>query len=150
MGYTHYFYQQRDFSAIEWQQVQAAFRRLLDNLPQHSTNAGGYFADRPLVLRGWDGNGQPECTFNAITFNGDADGDLGHETFTMTRQKESDFDFCKTARKPYDLAVCAMLLIANQIAPGVYVLGTDARSLAGDEWQPAIELANEIMALVVA
>lgn len=63
----------------------------------------------------------PEVSNEMIRFNGVADE--GHETFILFKKKQTGgiddgqsryFYFCKTARKPYDLAVCLVLLsLAN-------------------------------------
>jgi hypothetical protein len=42
--------------------------------------------------------------------------DYGHETF-FYEPKAFDFAFCKTARKPYDLPVCEMLLVLKAYIP---------------------------------
>lgn len=55
--------------------------------------------------------------------------------------KES-FDFCKTARKPYDLAVCLVLLSMKRHAPRSVRLGSD-----GDwdgEWTQARMVYKEL------
>lgn len=53
-----------------------------------------------------------------IRFNG-VDSD-GHETFLL-RNVFSKFEFCKTSRKPYDLAVMGCLFIAKAFAPSLDV-----------------------------
>jgi len=54
-----------------------------------------------------DDEQEPICNSNGIRFNGIDDD--GHETFNVLFTKHDNF--CKTARKPYDLAVCECLLI---------------------------------------
>ena len=55
-----------------------------------------------------------------------------HETLYISID-EFDWSFCKTARKPYDLLVCACLIATHEI------LGYDVSS-DGDleDWKPAI------------
>jgi hypothetical protein len=48
-----------------------------------------------------------------VRFNGV--DEKGHETFLLSKTPSS-FEFCKTARKPYDLAVCAVLMLASYYA----------------------------------
>ena len=50
----------------------------------------------------------PEFTAELIRFNGKS-GE-GHETFLLTADP-SDFNFCKTAQKPYDIVVVAILCL---------------------------------------
>lgn len=40
-------------------------------------------------------------------------------------QYGSYFNFCKTARKPYDLAVTLVLLAAHEVASGALDIGSD-------------------------
>lgn len=53
---------------------------------------------------------EPVFSENLIRFNGV--GDEGHETFVVTPSAR-DFEFCKTARKPYDTAVVAILCLLH-------------------------------------
>ena len=56
----------------------------------------------------------PEVSEKKIWFNGK--GDDGHETFLFQPQA-AEFPFCKTARKPYDLPVCEVLLVLKALMP---------------------------------
>ena len=71
-------------------------------------------AKKGIAIRGWDGTGEPEITLNRISFNGNmkADRDLSHESFVLDNVAK-DFDFCKTARKPYDYTVRKVLKLAK-------------------------------------
>ena len=60
------------------------------------------------------GNGygvnEPIARTSGIGFNGDATKDLDHESFILDGDKiGTGFNFCKTARKPYDYAVRTIL-----------------------------------------
>jgi hypothetical protein len=48
----------------------------------------------------------PQVSLRGVRFNGV--GEKAHETFHV---KSNSNDFCKTARKPYDLPVCETLLV---------------------------------------
>jgi hypothetical protein len=76
-----------------------------------------------------------------VCFNGV--GDLAHETFVI--EKKGSDDFCKTARKPYDLLVVACLIAAWQILN--YRFGSDGFDPDGscNDLQPAIDYYNEVM-----
>ena len=95
MGYTHYWRQLRDFTDTEWQELTR-----LTNL---------IIADNEGILSdGFGEGGKPEVNGEHIWFNGL--GEDSHETFRITKKKpEEDFEFCKTARKPYDKYVVAVL-----------------------------------------
>lgn len=106
MGYTNYWYRPRVLDLPTFQAAVADCVKMRAHLAV------------PIV----DGHGTPgtEATFSSdeVTFNGP--GEQGHETFMIERdfqpefrQEQPDgflFDFCKTARKPYDV-VCQCCLI---------------------------------------
>lgn len=150
MGYTHYFYQQRGWSDLEWGQLMAAWRVLAEE-----AKALG------IVLKGPDGTGEPTVRSFKILFNGDGDQGLDHETMGLTRRpsgkkyKEGWFNFCKTAHKPYDLIVQTILLISNMICvhAGISPSGTKIYNIGSDggdvdpenpEWKDAFELAEKV------
>ena len=68
--------------------------------------------DKGIAIRNWEGKGNPTVTFERIAFNGDRSLDHNHETFSIG--KETGFNFCKTARKPYDYAVRKVLRYAEE------------------------------------
>jgi hypothetical protein len=125
MGYTHYWQHGHDFKSEQWADV-ARF-------------AADAIAKSGVVITGWDGSNGPLINADEISFNGQ--GEDGHETFRITRLKrelmdyEADdkadpdaprFDFCKTARKPYDVVVVAILLYIHALT------GTDVMEISSD------------------
>jgi len=141
MGYTHY-WDLKTPTASTREQVKTAFAEvaiLFDKLPANSTSAGGYYVDEKLRLFGGNGTGKMHINDEALIFNGDAKQSLDHETFYFDITNLSEFNFCKTARKPYDFAVCvALLAMANHID------GFEFSSDGGiEDWKPAIEFYNE-------
>lgn len=60
-----------------------------------------------ITIRNWNGSGQPTVNSKLIAFNGDGDKDLDHESCVL--DDKIGFNFCKTARKPYDYAVRTIL-----------------------------------------
>jgi len=142
MGYTHYWHRPKVLDLARFRHFREDVARLLAHLPQRSDSAGGYYSDRELTVRGPDGKGDPIVTDELVSFNGDAtlagrtgrgnDEDMSHETFHLPRVYEPQdwqrpdncgryFDFCKTARKPYDLAVTAALIALRHHFPEVGV-----------------------------
>ena len=153
MGYTHYWYQDGDFSEDQWSQIRnlswSAYENWLDFI--HSTDSESEL----FPLASWDGKNLPEFTDLDIAFNGR--GKDGHESFVLPRcmpdPKEKQpwrvdeghpdyFAFCKTAQKPYDTMVAAVLLIANHVAPEVIRYDSD-----GDvkEWEAPVMLASKVI-----
>jgi hypothetical protein len=99
----------------------------------------------------------PAVTPDLIRFNGPKDE--GHETFLVTRELGDypdktlpgvclePFDFCKTARKPYDLAACLVLLSMKRHAPKSVKVSSD-----GDwdvEWMEARDVYRKLFGVEV-
>lgn len=144
MGYTHYWTQTRDFTPEEMGDIAGAVRKII---AEASGKPGVHnYDDRPpvpLVICGSDGTGEPVLTKEKIAFNGQGP-DLDHETFYIEATREAPYAggqlgwaFCKTAQKPYDVVVTAVLtMLATTYGFRV--------SSDGDieDWQAGIELAE--------
>ena len=120
MGYTHYYKRQRELTDEETNDIMRDVRAVLTK--------------NTVPLGGWDGTGEVELNDDTVRLNGV--GEEGHETYRFPG--DLGFDFCKTARKPYDVVVTAILIcIADQ---------TDAIDVSSDgwaeEWQDGLELAQ--------
>ena len=120
MGYTHYW----DFNPtkIEFEKTRQTFKKVADEvnkmhntLPSFSESAGGCYKNEPIVIKGGSGEGKPIINDSNFWFNGDGSNNLDHETFCIdVMQSDDKWNFCKTARKPYDLLVCCTLIsLAN-------------------------------------
>lgn len=123
---------------------------LLKNLPKTSATAGGYHSNDPIVICGGGGTGKPKVDEFGVWLNGTDKGDMSHETFALELlapqpvyggrgeydPKEGVFNFCKTARKPYDFVVCVSLLIYKHYLKGDLKLSSDGDF---DDWKPAID-----------
>lgn len=72
--------------------------------------------EKGITIRDWDGQDEPEITLDVVSFNGNADTGLEHESFVIDNNPDEvgEFNFCKTARKPYDYAVKKALELAGQ------------------------------------
>ncbi|WP_166256098.1 hypothetical protein [Marinobacter salicampi] len=168
MGYSHYFKKRRKPTADEWEAIERAAKFLIANAPVRTATAGGYCQDDPLsgylityverkdpetgeyvdeaiaidhaapnVVQAMEGN--PCICFDGVE-------DLGHETFLMTnlgpeedRALSPCMWFCKTGRKPYDLLVCGLLILVNDIAPDLLAIRSDGKV---DDWEPALQFAR--------
>jgi hypothetical protein len=81
----------------------------------------------------------PICNLDEIVFNGP--GGDGHETMVLEREPKRLFQFCKTAYKPYDLLVTALLLIVWHHSRA-WNITSDGNT---DGWQPAVELIEKTL-----
>ena len=126
MGYTHYWEPTRSFNDLEWKEISSKASKLL-------TEAGV-----PVQLED-DNPRPPRIDEDVILFNGV--GEDGHEPFCLSRKPNSTFEFCKTARKPYDVLVCSVLLIAHKVASDALDISSDGYA---EEWLPAVDLLTRI------
>lgn len=148
MGYTHYWHRKKDFTRGEWSLICKDTRQIL----KYCLFAPGI----PLAYEYDDTDTPPTVSTATIRFNGH--GEDGHETFIMTRnvpetqpwqlarELDESFDFCKTSRKPYDLAVCLVLLSCVRHSPDSIRVTSD-----GDwdsEWLEARKVFNIIFGVV--
>ena len=84
----------------------------------------------------------------SIRFNGV--GELSHETFMVDRIYR-DFEFCKTNRKPYDLAVCSVLILVSLYADGGEISSDGLGDTYTDsEWKDAWEFVSTAIPEVTA
>lgn len=97
MGYTHYWKVENDFEVEDWKELCKLSRKIIS------------LSSVPVQFED-DDNKAPLINNQLIRFNGV--GVDGHETFMLSRQAQ-DFSFCKTARKPYDEIVTAILYAAS-------------------------------------
>ena len=125
MGYSIYFSQKRPFTTQEWGDIRAAAINMFNRLKQ---------------IKGGDGTGRPVIDNDSIIFNGDASKGEDHETMVLDR-KGGGFQFCKTARKPYDRYVKAILCVANFYAPGALEVSCDGDD-EDDCWNEGVRIAN--------
>jgi hypothetical protein len=109
-----------------------------------------------IRIRNGNGEGEPEFTEFYFSINGDASAftsegrDLAHETFYWAgiptqsewRKDEPDFfEFCKTAYKPYDAVVTAILIRAKSIYGSCVSISSDGE---WSEWQAGRDMYEAI------
>jgi hypothetical protein len=136
MGYTHYFDTNEKITKEKWDNFTSAVKKLVDGCT--------------LIQKEYNDSKKPVVNSKEVRFNGI--GEDGHETFYITRISkipdwQSDrggkvFNFCKTARKPYDRYVVATLLLAHLYLADEIEIGSD-----GDvkDWQAGVRLVNDIL-----
>lgn len=124
MGYTHYF----GFDAYTKEDKQGWKKAL----PLIKAVTGKY---KDIIQLDSDTKEAPVVDSKAVRFNGiDEDG---HETFLILAEQCDKF--CKTARKPYDLPVCEVLLILKALCPN-FSLGSDGFSGYLKEQQDGVKV----------
>ena len=161
MDYGHYVAHAKDIDSRQWREIKAAVVELMRNLPDHSESAGGYHRDQPLAeaLVGFDksllGFSIPEKVVHHDATLGDAIIFNGLQTTFHGINLEGD-EFClepddpdnalvtqfNTHRKPYDLVVCAVLIVTDYLAPGCKAIDSKG---GVDEWWPALEWVRQTL-----
>jgi hypothetical protein len=136
MGYTHYWYRTPNLHREKFTKAVADCKRVCEEL------------DIPLA--GWDGEGKPLFAHDKVSFNGSGEDD-SHETFAIMPEEavnewqsntKHTFACCKTARKPYDLAVQCCLVVFDHYFPDDFFVSSDGEDWA---WQEARETCDGIV-----
>lgn len=91
-----------------------------------------------VPLAGPMGDGEVEWNDGRVALNG-MDEDA-HETFSFPPSR--DWCFCKTAYKPYDVVVTAILIASNAICPGAFSYGSDGDA---SDWEAGLNLARRAL-----
>ena len=132
MGYTHYWNQKAEPTYTQWLEILEHFKHIL----LHTA------VEEALCIQAESDDPSPVINNNeVIYFNGC--GAAGHETFMFERNKVGEFNFCKTAEKPYDKFVVYVLILAHNLAPGCYTIGSDGDA---SDWQEYLDQLNRICA----
>jgi hypothetical protein len=113
MGYTNYYKNKPAFTDAQWAALTADVKKLLKNSKVPLGDANGSFDSKPVF--------NSRCImFNGIGYD-------SHETASVYKAA-SEFEYCKTARKPYDEVVVEFYKLIRKHAPET-VLSSDG----GDE-----------------
>lgn len=114
MGLTHYWDRLPELEATVFESAVTDIKKVFDEF------------DIPLA--GGDGEGKPVLTKDEVCFNGA--GEDSYETFSVRRVELADpdgkvFNFCKTARKSYDVVVRAVLIIFSKHMGNALIVASD-------------------------
>jgi|SaaInlStandDraft_1057018.scaffolds.fasta_scaffold76554_1 hypothetical protein len=129
MGYTHYWYQVEGESLDDWE----TFAELAKDICGITSSMEG---ELPFHLE------KVEITNEHIW----VEGNPSHESFVLQRTAKNPpwregntkvFTFCKTARKPYDKYVTALLIAAKDYWKESIQIGSDGFP---EEWNEGLEL----------
>jgi hypothetical protein len=107
MGYTHYWTLKEPISADAFAKLQEGIKAIIE-----TANEAGISISN-------------ESTDGTIAFNGA--GRDAHETFVI-QVGDKEFNFCKTAEKPYDAVVCASLILLKK------ELGAEVEISSDGQW----------------
>jgi hypothetical protein len=138
MGYTHYWKFNKDIQRGEQSKVEALYQTALNDCRkivkkyQKRFESGDY--------RRLSGVTPHAPHYMGVSFNGA--GSQAHEAFIlMSHYRANDsFNFCKTAYKPYDLAVTACLLVLKHRLRDYIHVSSDGESI---DWAGGLILATQ-------
>jgi hypothetical protein len=146
MGYTHYWYRPQTLDQARFDTLGEDLKELLAALPAYSQSSGAHYNDTPLVIL------DPEITSEIISFDGqDEKGEpycpfgfprvLSEEELRIYPMKRLGVYQCiVTGRFPYDLVVCAALILARWHFPSITVK-SDGDSA---DWDDAVRLIHTV------
>lgn len=125
MGYTHYWKNNKKINDQAWSHINEDFKKVIKSIDEE-------------IIAPEEGN---EFIFGdeIICFNGK---DEQHETMWISRQP-TDFEFCKTARKPYDLFVMCLLIIVHNYHEN-FTYSSDGDM---EEWQEGFDLIEQVLGM---
>jgi hypothetical protein len=110
--------------AIPWAQLMLDVEKLFRNLPtREELLLLGIENNEEIILRGPLGDKKPICNTQRISFNGDLTKGMDFESFTLLSKKMSGS--CHTGFKPYNFAVCAVLILAYNRLHGIINIQSD-------------------------
>lgn len=152
MGYTHYWgfsANTKDIKdgAAKFAEAVKLSKKCIAKIPKKSGNTEG--EEMEFKLAGWDGTGRPVFNDNVISFNGTSKNSEGeddsYESFIIGYgDTEWKFSFCKTGRRPYDVAVCISLLCFKHIFGKDFHYSSDG-DLSDFGWKKAHEVLGSVI-----
>ena len=120
MGYTHYWTLENGLEQSDWNNFLEGARKVIET----AKKAGIALEDNSAGA--------------AIHVNGV--GENAHETFAITSE-DVGFDFCKTAFKPYDAVVTAILIHAKNVFKDGITIKSDGNWV---DWEGGSLLFEEV------
>ena len=145
MGYTHYWTVKKGKSIGKAETIEAKYQRAI--------------ADCQRIVKAWYRENGALSGYTAhaklgkyggIQVNGK--GEDGHETFTLREHFNQNFEngegfnFCKTARKPYDTVVTACLSVLKHRLGDAIDVSSDGDA---SDWIEGVEYARKVTRLKV-
>lgn len=142
MGYTHYWTLKREISERNFKKLtkdMKAIEEFLKDSDRLEELTGGMYKE--VELHEADGvDAGVYYSDKQFCFNGRGLKGLDHESMHIRLGANDSWTFCKTARKPYDIAVCLILLSLK------YHIRSTRVSSDGDteDWQSAFNVWNKV------
>lgn len=151
MGYTHY-WQFKKSNNKRMPELEKALQKAVDEIglvarTWQKMHPKGSIGDA-CRLSGYTAHVKPGQGYRGIKLNGK--GDNSHEDFCIRehfRQNlDQGFNFCKTARKPYDTVIIAALCILKHRLGDAIEVSSDGDAA---EWNEGLALARKVTRLAI-
>lgn len=160
MGYTHYWVQSRSFTPEEWEAIRTATNAVIASQTGRETLGDDALANDDEIHLNGIGDDQHEPfhitrqlvplspqqqsmrdTIKKKTANPVDPFEIELKRMYCGGPDEAPhtYNFCKTAGKPYDAAVTAVLSIVNHYAAAVFAISSDGEA---QDWADGIRLAS--------
>lgn len=141
MGYTHYW----EFKKPAKGEADKTEKTYQSAIKQCARIVKAYYAVNG-GLSGFTAH-TPIAKYGGLQVNGK--GDDAHEPFSMREYfkqnlEDNGGDFCKTARKPYDIVVVACLIVLKHRLKDLIVVSSDGYT---DDWEEGLRLAKNVLKL---
>ncbi|KAF7971597.1 hypothetical protein HWV62_15519 [Athelia sp. TMB] len=139
MGYTHYWFKLGRHNPQQWEEI----------FPRLSKDAALLIAASGVAIAGSAGEGEPYLNEDTIALNGSENHGGSHESFILRRGGVgSRGGFCKTAEKPYDVVVTAILIRAAQLLGEQYMAEGGKGEISSDgnwgQWNSGRQLVDKV------
>ncbi len=147
MGYSHYFHHRRRFTNDEWKTITQDISAIIATIREEGVKVGDNYGETEVEAPclGSDPDEGRNLGFNGLE-------DECCETFVFwqnrkplsawQKPKQRGWDFCKTGRAPYDVAVVACLCYLESVFPEKFSASSDGRS---KDWQDGLGLARRAL-----
>jgi hypothetical protein len=150
LGYTHTWYRPKAIDPKAYEQLKADLLKVLAVAKEDDgmvfADGGGHtpidaaMAADALHLEPYyfDFNGMRGEGCEAFSFDR-----LVYEGMESKKHPGLFHQFCKTEHKPYDVAVCACLLVVKHHLPGILVYSDG--DMSERNWRRAVDIANKVL-----
>lgn len=135
-----------EIDPIVWSRLTDDFQRLVAAKPRATSTGDGRYQSRFLFLADDTGarDTAPYVDTDVIAFNGECGwGHLSGDPMLVERvSRAGETWVCLTDHKPYDLYVCALLLLLSVHAPASFEIASDG---SWPEWDDAIRFVSRVL-----
>jgi hypothetical protein len=141
MGYTHYFGIKKTKGDAE--KIEKKYQYAIKQCTKVIQSYYNTYKGTEYSLSGFSAHAKIG-RYGGLHINGK--GNNAHEDFCLREHftQNKDFDFCKTAQKPYDKVVVACLIILKHYLKDNFEVNSDGDAI---EWIEGLQLSQSVLKL---